>query len=128
MGTYLLGIDIGTSACKVAVFTEDGLAAATASVGYPVYDPRPGWAEQDPDEWWEAVCLAVRQVLELGGIDPAEIAGVGSLRPEAGDACGGGRSGCGLQRSRGRCGACRRDAGTGRSGRRDEYLHRCLPG
>ncbi len=77
MGTYLLGIDIGTSACKVAVFTEDGLAAATASVGYPVYYPRPGWAEQDPDEWWEAVCLAVRQVLELGGIDPAEIAGVG---------------------------------------------------
>ena len=48
---YLLGIDIGTSACKVALFGKDGKVEAAVSEGYPVYYPHPGWAEQNPDEW-----------------------------------------------------------------------------
>lgn len=74
---YLLGIDIGTSACKVAVFDRKGQAAAQAAGEYPVYYPREGWAEQNPEEWWEAVCRAIRKALESGEIDPMEIAGVG---------------------------------------------------
>lgn len=74
---YLLGIDIGTSACKVAVFTKDGQAAATATGGYAVYYPKEGWAEQNPEEWWSAVCSAIRKALEKGQIKPEEIAGVG---------------------------------------------------
>lgn len=74
---YLLGIDIGTSACKIAVFNREGQAVATASGEYPVYYPKEGWAEQNPEEWWEAVCLATKKCLEKGGISPAEIAGVG---------------------------------------------------
>lgn len=74
---YLLGIDIGTSACKVAVFRKDGQAAATATGDYPVYYPKEGWAEQNPEEWWDAVCLAIRKALEKGKIQPEEIAGVG---------------------------------------------------
>ena len=44
MGEYLLGIDIGTSACKIAVFTRNGQVAASGSGDYPVYYPHPGWS------------------------------------------------------------------------------------
>ena len=49
MGEYLLGIDIGTSACKIAVFAKDGTVKATGTGDYQVYYPHPGWAEQNPD-------------------------------------------------------------------------------
>lgn len=77
MKQYLLGIDIGTSACKTALFTENGEVAATESEGYPVYYPKKGWAEQNPEEWWEAVCRAVRRMLERSGIEASKIAGIG---------------------------------------------------
>ena len=77
MKKYLLGIDIGTSACKVAVFNREGEVIATASGDYPVYYPQPGWAEQNPEEWWSAVCDAIQKALEKGGLAPEEIAGVG---------------------------------------------------
>lgn len=77
MKPYLLGIDIGTSACKVAVFERDGSVAASATGDYSVYYPKEGWAEQNPEEWWQAVCSAIKEVLTKGGIAPEEIAGVG---------------------------------------------------
>ena len=77
MGQYLLGIDIGTSACKIAIFKKDGTVVATANGDYPVYYPHPGWAEQNPEEWWSAVCQAIKSALEKGAVAPEEIAGVG---------------------------------------------------
>lgn len=77
MKPYLLGIDIGTSACKVAVFDRCGQVKASASGDYSVYYPQEGWAEQNPEEWWKAVCLSVREALKKGGINPEEIAGIG---------------------------------------------------
>lgn len=77
MKQYLLGIDIGTSACKTAVFDENGTVIASGTGDYQVYYPKPGWAEQNPEEWWAAVCKAVRQTLEKGKIQPGEIAGIG---------------------------------------------------
>ena len=77
MKQYLLGIDIGTSACKTAVFDIDGKVLSTGTGSYPVYYPQEGWAEQNPDEWWSAVCFAVKETLEKGEIQPSEIAGVG---------------------------------------------------
>lgn len=74
---YLLGIDIGTSACKVAIFEKNGHVAASASKEYPVYYPASGWAEQNPNEWWEAVCKALKEVFASGRILPEEIAGIG---------------------------------------------------
>ena len=68
MGEYLLGIDIGTSACKIAVFAKDGTVKATGTGDYQVYYPHPGWAEQNPEEWWEAVCNAIPKVLAKGNI------------------------------------------------------------
>lgn len=77
MRELLLGIDIGTSACKAAVFGEDGKVVAQTAAEYPVSYPRPGWAEQDPELWWQAVCAALRRLTGSGAFDPSEVAGVG---------------------------------------------------
>lgn len=77
MKQYLLGIDIGTSACKTAVFDVDGNVIASGNGGYPVYYPKAGWAEQNPVEWWMAVCQAIKTTLEKGKIQPKEIVGIG---------------------------------------------------
>lgn len=75
--SYLLGIDIGTSACKVAVFDRNGQVLAAANGDYPVYYPQEGWAEQNPEEWWSAVCKATKETIQKAGIASEEIAGVG---------------------------------------------------
>src|SRR4051812_30824082 len=72
-----LGIDIGTSGTKTIAIDERGTILASASAEYPCEHPRPGWSEQDPKLWWEATATTVRQVLERGGLKPAEIGGVG---------------------------------------------------
>lgn len=74
---YLLGIDIGTSACKVAVFSADGTVAAQQNESYPTAYPQPGWAEQSPDNWWQAVCRALAVLQQRDGIDLSAVAGIG---------------------------------------------------
>lgn len=73
----LLGIDIGTSACKVAVFDENGKVLAQANEPYKVYYPNPGWVEQDADEWWNAIIVAIKTVLSFDEVDVDKIAGIG---------------------------------------------------
>ncbi len=77
MKDLLLGIDIGTSACKVAVFDADGHVVAQSAESYAVFYPRPGWAEQDADDWWNAACAGIRRVLEAPDVDAARIRGIG---------------------------------------------------
>ena len=75
--TLLLGIDIGTSACKVAAFDTDGRVVAQTNKPYKVYYPNPGWAEQDPDEWWSAICEGIRELLDSQEVSADDIAGIG---------------------------------------------------
>lgn len=77
MKEQLLGIDIGTSACKVAVFDVDGRVLAQTNQPYSVYYPKPGWVEQDADEWWEAIYHGIREVLSCEGVSADAICGVG---------------------------------------------------
>src|SRR4051794_37910512 len=49
-----VGIDVGTSAVKVIAVAEDGEVLERREVPYPLSTPRPGWSEQNPDDWWEA--------------------------------------------------------------------------
>ena len=77
MSTYLLGVDIGTSSCKTAVFDSDGKVIAQGGSEYPVSYPEKGWAEQDPADWWNGICRAVREMIGESGINPADIAGIG---------------------------------------------------
>jgi xylulokinase len=77
MKNVLLGIDIGTSACKVAAFDLSGKVLAASTAEYEVYYPHPGWAEQDAEEWWKAVCQAIKELLQQGTVTADEIAGIG---------------------------------------------------
>ena len=70
----LLGVDIGTTGCKAVVLSEDGLPLATAYREYPLSVPRPGWAELDPDEVWEAVCATIGVVTAVAPEPPRALA------------------------------------------------------
>jgi len=73
----LLGIDIGTSGTKTCLYREDGTLAASAFADYPLLQPRSGWAEQHPEDWWEAVKSTIRAILSTDGISPDQIGAVG---------------------------------------------------
>jgi len=75
--SYLLGIDIGTSGTKTCLFDELGNTIANAVVEYPLYQPEIGWAEQEPEDWWNAVCITIKEVINKSGITADEIKGVG---------------------------------------------------
>ncbi|MDR1755124.1 MAG: xylulokinase [Eubacterium sp.] len=74
---YLLGVDIGTSGTKAVLFGENGEIIESAVEEYPMYQPRNGWAEQRPEDWWKASCEAIQYVVKNSGISPEDIAGVG---------------------------------------------------
>ena len=74
---FLLGIDVGTSGTKTVLFRPTGEAVAAHSVEYPLYQPHNGWAEQDPLDWWKAVCETCRAVIAQSGVEPSQIKGVG---------------------------------------------------
>jgi xylulokinase len=74
---YLIGIDIGTSGTKTLLIDETGRKVASATVEYPLYTPRPLWAEQDPADWWNATVEGIRQVLGEGGISGGEVMALG---------------------------------------------------
>ncbi len=73
---YLMGIDLGTTTCKVAIFSTDGELVAMSGKEYPTYYPRPGWAEQDARDWWSVTVETIRDVLKKSRIDPAGIQGI----------------------------------------------------
>ena len=74
---YLIGVDLGTSGTKTVLFAEDGTVAASCTIEYPLYQPQNGWAEQDPLDWWNAVCGTTKAVIAKAGISASEIKGVG---------------------------------------------------
>ena len=75
--TVYLGIDVGTSGTKTLAMRQDGLIVATATVEYPLASPKPGWSEQDPEDWWQATVKSVRQVLKVAKVKPDGVGGIG---------------------------------------------------
>ena len=71
-----IGIDLGTSACKLLLVAEDGSILNTVTKEYPLIFPHPGWSEQKPEDWWSAVVTGVPELLR--GFDASEVAGIGS--------------------------------------------------
>ena len=74
---HLLGIDIGTSGTKTLICDEDGQVLATALGEHPISTPKPGWSEQDPEDWWQATATATKAVLKKAGLKAADIGGIG---------------------------------------------------
>ena len=76
MGRYILSHDIGTSSDKAVLVDFDGNITAMSTWDYPTYYPQPAWVEQDPEDYWQAVCRTSRAILEDTGIRPEEIRGI----------------------------------------------------
>ncbi len=73
---FLLGIDLGTSSCKVCAVDASGRRLGARSAGYPTLTPRAGWAEQDPQHWVPAVTGATRRLLSESPVPPDRVGGI----------------------------------------------------
>src|SRR5947209_13216130 len=75
-GDLVLGIDAGTAGLRAGLFDLEGRPLGFHDQAYPTRYPRPGWAEQRPAEWWEALVAAVRGCLAARGLDRARVIGL----------------------------------------------------
>jgi xylulokinase len=66
-----VGLDVGTTGVKALAVAEHGEVVGRAEVGYELSTPRPGWAEQNPEDWWRATQEA------LEGLGADEVSGIG---------------------------------------------------
>ncbi|MBQ2736821.1 MAG: xylulokinase [Clostridia bacterium] len=72
---YLIGIDVGTSGTKSVLFDTQGKEIASCTEEYPLYQPQNGWAEQKPEDWWNAVCKTLKYLGSMA--TEGEICGIG---------------------------------------------------
>ena len=77
MEPLLLGVDVGTSAVKAALFDLNGALEAAVHVEYPTHHLRPGWVEQQPEDWWRGCCQAIQQALASVERGAERVVGVG---------------------------------------------------
>lgn len=73
--SYYIGVDLGTSSLKLLLVTETGSIARTVSRAYPVDFPHPGWSEQSPTLWWDALCDGFGEL--LADIDAHSVHSIG---------------------------------------------------
>lgn len=74
----LLALDIGTQSARAAVVSETGEIIGISQKKHDVDSPQPGWAQQRPEEWWQEICAAIRDVLAETGVSAESIAAVAS--------------------------------------------------
>lgn len=75
--SVFLGIDIGTASTKTLAVDETGKILAEAVAEYPLHTPKPGWTEQNPDDWWNAVVKTVKAAVAEAGLKPADVKAIG---------------------------------------------------
>lgn len=74
---FLLGIDVGTSAVKSAIFSDEGILQGQASAEYDTSYPYENAVEQNPEDWWQATVLSIQEVLQAARLNSSEIAAIG---------------------------------------------------
>jgi xylulokinase len=74
---YLLGIDLGTSSTKTTIIDSDGRLISSAFQEYAFSIPRPGWAEMNPETWFQAAVITISEALKKSKLSPKEIIGIG---------------------------------------------------
>lgn len=73
---YLVGVDLGTSATKAAVYHVDGTLAAEITMDVPIYYPEPGVVEQENEDFYRTAAQSVKTCLAQSGIDPKEVVAI----------------------------------------------------
>jgi xylulokinase len=76
MEKFVLAHDLGTSGNKVTLFSLDGKLGASCLYEYPTRYPRQNWVEQSPDDFWKAVCLSTKRLLEETRLSGSDVAAV----------------------------------------------------
>lgn len=76
MKKYLVGVDLGTSSTKAALYLPDGTLISEASVEVPIYYPHPGAVEQENDDFYRTAAQTVKQCLLQSGIDPRQVVAI----------------------------------------------------
>ncbi len=74
---YIIGIDIGTTGCKSIMVDANGQLICSATEEYPLYTPNPGWAEQNPGDWWDATVKTLQRIIKESAVPTEEIKGIG---------------------------------------------------
>jgi len=74
---YVIGVDSGTESCRAIIVNAEGKLVAESVVEYSTFYPKPGWAEQDPNDIWRAVCESIKRVVKTSGVNPSKIVGIG---------------------------------------------------
>ncbi|MGM0876758.1 MAG: xylulokinase [Bacillota bacterium] len=74
---YLLGIDLGTSSVKTSVIDQDGIVCSSSSESYSIQTPFLNWAEQSPEDWWNATKKTIQHCLKMINGNKDEISGIG---------------------------------------------------
>lgn len=72
-----IGIDLGTSSVKLVVMDEQGTVVSSLSKDYPVQYPKIGWAEQNPEDWWQAVLDGLKELVKKSAVEGSSIKGIG---------------------------------------------------
>jgi xylulokinase len=72
-----MGIDIGTQSTRAALLNFQGQVVTSASTAQDMQTPRPGWAEQDPQVWWDSTVSNIQRLLQQSGVSPEQIIGIG---------------------------------------------------
>lgn len=71
---YVIAYDLGTTGNKATLYNNEGELKASTFVGYETYYPNINWAEQEPEDWWVAVCQATKELLYKGKVEAKDIA------------------------------------------------------
>ena len=74
---YVIGVDCGTSGTKTVLFDEKGTVISSVTIEYPMYQPKNGYAEQDPADWSNAMINTIKAVMTKSGVNKEDVAGVG---------------------------------------------------
>ncbi|MGN0516155.1 xylulokinase [Eubacterium sp.] len=72
---YYIGIDLGTSSCKMILVDEKGTIVNSVTEEYPVYYPHPAWSEQNPTDWWDACVTGIDRL--ISDLDRTAVKGIG---------------------------------------------------
>jgi len=75
--SYIISVDCGTSGTKTVLFDEKGNVISSETIEYPMYQPKNGYAEQDPLDWKNAMINTIKSVMSKSGVNKCDVKGIG---------------------------------------------------